>query len=412
MTWLNRFCFTLLLTASASWSVAAVPELKVHGGNLSRTMPSYFSGTNCRVFGQSNNWAVGWKSCRLLYNDETDTEWHPVVSKSYPPGWPLVLAAGIGIMFDSTHFPHGTILHWRFEATDNNNQVYVAQDEEGTVVYNLGFVFAIGHFDPLMQDEWETCSNAARNTLLQAHFQVPYTRWEHDPDLGFVPPSGNSFWGEQDILDAIGLCTAGTTTTHGGADTDPNNYGTENNETCICTGQFDPWNPYGPGGPPAFLEVHPWEIIHAKYLTIGSTLPPFNVTQPNHSFPVPPMNVVLFDACEVGKDWSFVQAPLYPGTNYFSYPYVEDQCGVGFDRNIYMATSLARQDAFWGTLHACETVEEATLAAQAVEREEEQKYNSTPLVNAMYYGDRFTRLRSVYTADSLPHNSSFWYWEY
>ena len=127
----------------------------------------------------------------------------------------------------------------------------------------------------------------------------------------------------------------------------------------------------------------------------GSGQVPFNSGSP-------PMNLVLLDACGSGTYNSFAEAYLYPYGNYFNPAYSwECQAECGYVESFVGKCASATSEAFWQALQAGYTAHFARV--KAYDAYINTGFDSGAPENAYdfmhVYGDWFTRLKGVYTAN-------------
>lgn len=112
---------------------------------MNSDMPNYFSATNCRASGEVLVWGnvPGTSTARHLVRAELWVGGELVREWDRNPGDNNIQNLSLAVMFDSTHFEHGTWVEVRFKAWDQTGQLY--QDADESYVWNWAEVW--GRYD-------------------------------------------------------------------------------------------------------------------------------------------------------------------------------------------------------------------------------------------------------------------------
>lgn len=197
---------------------------------------------------------------------------------------------------------------------------------------------------------------------------------------------------ERSVLDGIRECSAGYVITHGQSSI---HYDGETKLIdCASPNRAQCGDIFGP------------EISDAKSSIMGMypwTLPPYNPNDDGR--PRVPITIALVDGCDVGADSDYMWSFLYPATNMYSFPFVENQAAVGWNGSVSQVHAAGRVGVFWNTLEDGLTVGEATQLMDDYEHSTQAPYDG----HAVVHGDPFTRFRTVYTGDDTVPVSPYWY---
>ncbi len=325
------------------------------------TMQTYFSGTNCFASGiaSTNNTPFEWVTDASLYlNGELVREVHGR-NDHYTP-------AMLSVNFDSTHFPDGSILSVRMEATSNmgNTGTFV---NRGTV-YNKATLYGRNEWEA--NPAWASAGVPAANQWLTTILHTT------------APQNITKGWDSNAVLNDIIPGTVFYVNTHGNNSPNPLFLSDSDELTHVQEFVF-PNSSYSTTN----------QVLEYRKLAVGSGTPPFNSG-------LPPVNLAFLDACLTGLDNAFADAFLWPYTNYFSNSYTVDQAEVGW-RICGLISATARDgQAFWGALAQGYTAHMARDMMVTAYYSPMSPPSATSIVSV--WGDYYTRLHTVYTSDDTP----------
>jgi hypothetical protein len=317
--------------------------------------PNYASGTRCEVVAHiSTNTQYAYLT-RVKLRIGTET----LIDQTLVYPLPYVY---LNVRFASTHFPDSTNLEIYAEGTDSAGQRGSAS--RYVWVYNKATLYG--------RNEWENdpCAPTAG---------VP-------PSSEFLSAMNHNVsrtcvalgWTKQMVLNDIEPCTVFYVHTHG--------------DIGVFTSDSDELS--------GIVEyISPQDVLPVRQNAVGTGFPPFNTG-------LPPVNLVLMDACLTGTDNSF-SVFLWPYYNAYDTNWCENQAVVGWNELIFIDRSQDRAEAFWGALSQGQT------AHQARDQMVRQNYYpgrvpGEPRDHASVWGDYYTRLSGAYTGSDAyaPH---FWW---
>ncbi|MGE0000653.1 MAG: hypothetical protein AB7F50_05890 [Fimbriimonadaceae bacterium] len=308
--------------------------------------PYYFSGTNARASGLGyTGGAVNGQTVYVVtavpkLNCET------VRTYQWQPGKPQVSSKSLKVMFDSSHFAHGSTVTVEFVFLDSLG--VWRQDEMQAPDKNR--LISYGHHDSSIQPK---AAPIPVNVLSGLNYDTAL----HD---------GDGWNGTQFLSDMAGS-TAVQIASHGG----PGHFADDHDDLV-----------YALGSP---------SVLESRMQQVTSGLPPFNVSE------LPPIAFAVLFCCCSGVDDRFLSF-AFPGQNAYS-PAMGDQAVVAFASSTYNV-QLADMSM---VLHEHLAVGFSVYAArQYVVNDDrfsvESGGNEVDLTAAhmLIYGDEYTRLKNVY----------------
>lgn len=272
------------------WVVAAAgwPRLVCSAPFPGEPVPAYFSGTNCRAF--------GWVS-----HDENPPAQQLLAARLYVNGTQVDGAVGgpgtswvvlLGAMFDSTHFPHGTLVEVRVEAIATD--LSVVTDSYYAPVYNWAALVGRYDMDVEPKNEYGFGSENWKGlpTAHSAVIAMNYLSYQHTP-LGWT---ADEFLTCMEPANLVYLHSHGHPLPYTWSDT---------NDYHLADVWLERIRPYDTGGVtlPGDRFVRP-----RKLQAVGQGYPPFNSG-------VSPVNLAFVDACYTGVTNAFAEAFLVPYYN-------------------------------------------------------------------------------------------------
>lgn len=363
-----------LLAAFALGQVASegawVPSLNGATGE-SDPMPYYFSGTDCRASGVAvcpgfvegePNWMVeAW----LSLNGQVLKHWQ------HPTGEPNVTSTGLQLFFDSTHFPPGSQVEVRFKARDRRGVFYEASGS--SVVKNSAKLHDLPEF---AEYAGGALASQATAELSGSNIASSYL---------------SDTWPTTVAATRIQAASVWVVWTHAGPTA----------HQC-SPGQSDlVWASIGLGDQ---------SYDYWRAAANGFGLPPFNDT---HNQPV---ELALLLGCRMGETDKFLTAIEPHGTAYEP-NLIRDKAVVAAYGKLFIRDGERLAAWFVDPLAVGMTVRRACLAlfTKAVYEHsignesvymnyDGDAYGDNPVssfVELRVYGDRYTRIKNVYTGNDL-----------
>ncbi len=391
---LMRRVFLILLMATVhSFSIGQEPPPNASGGcwvpGLNATMPSYFSGTLNVASGMAycygpppgNEGPTYFVNAKLIIQGglaESEDLGEVVKEFNYIPGEPVTVHTALSAAFDSTHFPHGSMVRIIFEATDNFGRLYT--DRTARMVKNRALIMNHPFEDISPITRWMTQSfDVVMEHLTQKAAQYDYAKYQQM----YLTGSG---WGPQSVANNLPNTTFMYVNSHGSSGSHQ-------------TGQAD-----GDGG---FLSMYAQYITpNQSYFDLlvqntGAGLPPFNSTN------TPPIHITFFDTC-VTMQSDDMELLLFPYMNQFAgtIHFEKNQAVAGWTCYTQATKSRFTADHLVNALAKGYTIEDClAILREKMELFDVQVSDNMylsplrPVVpeDLKYFGDRYARAASVYT---------------
>lgn len=350
------------------------------------TMPLYFSGAACRASGiveaGDGIGPVIWMD--LFINGDLVAHWDWFQDTPFPP-------AGLQVMFDSSHFAHGSTVLVEFDAYfEGGGSTHASGSsavKNSAVLYGRNDFEVTGHVD-------QKGFPAVIGSLAASNYDTPVT----------VTTLG---WADYNFLAALESDkNVSYVHTHGEAATLMPNLPFPVPGAAWITSDYDELS--NPPGPVSQFYVDALEVYASRQLAIGSgNLPPYNPSGK------PPLNIAFNDCCATGINNTFAEAYLWPYANAYG-GWTECQSQLGWSVIKYSLATKVSMLAFWGHLQQGYTADEARLQAEAT-------YRTWVLYNVgdidlpdqrlllHCYGDWYTRLHGVYSGTDADSPMLGWY---
>ncbi len=296
------------------------------GGTL---LPTYWSGTSCRldVFayslpiqepGEGPGWTEptideAWMWLRGYENpndpqEETTTQeiFHWKRRMAPWPG-PFNFSVGQRIMFDSSHFEHGSRVEIHVKIIEDGGAVTEAR--ESTTVYNVAGLFSQqdAHHSRWPGSGGITAAEVIKPLLELNNYAVPFY------EIG-VPGQPTTNWSNAEFLNAYTQCTLIYVDTHGSCGGSITRF---IDSTSHITSQCGP----------VYALPHPtgFDVLPRTQSKVGTGMPPFQSG-------LPTTWLSYIDACESSQTNSFAESMLWPYHNYYG-GWTENQANIGWDAN-------------------------------------------------------------------------------
>jgi len=248
------------------------------------------------------------------------------------PGDPDYVAMLPSVMFDSTHFANGSTVTVTVRSEEDLG--HGGQASASAPVKNFASLFGRYDLESSVPIAWNWDDPVG-------YYFIGDMSWHGLPwAAAFLSSMGyyiehqvtSRGWGSGDLLAGLADCTVFYVHTHGAT----TYYWTDLND-------FYNWYPAAPeswsenayasstGGDPYGFVLEPTRVN-----AMGSGLPPFNSTG------LPPIALSFMVACDTGTNNDFAEAYLYPYTNAYVNPAIEDQSELGYNLPFELRSDCGR----------------------------------------------------------------------
>jgi hypothetical protein len=391
-----RICFLVVAASLLSPLVSAEPTIVPY---WKKQLPKYYSGTYCHI------WALitpkpDERILRVTMKVNGEDTYDQLNPDPNLIGWLAVPY----IVFDSTHFSHGTTV-----------------TSEAVVIYDKESPPESGNYVIQPPKTLSIHSAPVKNEALIASGQrLAY-------GIDFDPPGGSGY-GTQDGIDvknviasAMGQANHAVALVSGTGWTSATLFGTSNaGNGALKNKSVLVFNHHGDEALPGvedgsnFVSIEPGIMQYSRAADLISGLPPTNTSGS------PPLNFVYFANCRQGQFISDWLAPcLYPGTNAYYQGSYTDQAVVAFTGLVKVANldrvssklfeKLLEGVTVWSAIGANFPLPIAPIPYenQQVYDEENQTWQRIEPVHFAVGGDPNFRMKGLYTG-SAATASSWW----